>query len=162
MYRHNKYNVISGFTLIELISVIVILGILAATALPKFINVSTEARVNSVNYLASAIKTAAYQWHGICQMKRAECNVANGWPNTLSYQGYTIQFANDFPEAGDNIASNQIDALVDHHGFTVSLEGSTRTRFSLDDAPDSTNCAVTYNQAASVGQPQITSITTGC
>jgi prepilin-type N-terminal cleavage/methylation domain-containing protein len=47
-----------GFTLIELVMVIVILGILAATAIPRFVNLSTEARSAAVSGLAGSISSA--------------------------------------------------------------------------------------------------------
>lgn len=47
-----------GFTLIELIIVIVILGVLAVTAAPRFINISSDAKISKIESIRSSMQTA--------------------------------------------------------------------------------------------------------
>jgi MSHA pilin protein MshA len=47
-----------GFTLIELVLVIVVLGILAAFAVPQFVDISSNARTSSVTAMSGAVRSA--------------------------------------------------------------------------------------------------------
>lgn len=58
-----KTAVPKGFTLVELIIVMVVLGILAAIAASRFIDISTDARVANIRALASALRTGSELVH---------------------------------------------------------------------------------------------------
>ncbi|MES2674082.1 MAG: type II secretion system protein [Pseudomonadota bacterium] len=146
-----KINKTSGFTLIELIAVIVILGILAATAIPKFVNLTSDARKAKLEGAVGSILSSSAMIHGKFLIDSTALT-------TTVEGGLVVTFANGYANAASMAALS---------GLTTPEYVLTTTATSLTVSPSGAttpaNCAVVYTQPAAMGDaPTITVTTIGC
>jgi len=141
-----------GFTLIELIVVILVLGILAAIAAPKFVNLTGQARIAALNGLRAAVSSASTLANAL--------SVAQG--NTpgqpVSIEGVNVLMTNGYPSQ----ASGGIDAAIRFDAAAFQTAGTMN--FQVKTATTPAQCQFSYTAAASTTQPPTiaAATTTGC
>ena len=138
-----------GFTLIELIVVILILGILAAIAAPRFVDLTGQARIAAMNGLRAAVQSAATLANAL---QVAQGLTAN---QSVTIEGATVAMTNGYPSA----SGGGIDAAVRFDTATFSTTGTMTFQMKA-----LTTCNFTYAAAAFTTQPPAigTVATGGC
>lgn len=118
----------SGFTLIELVVVITILGILAAFAVPRFASLEVQARTAARDALAGSVRSGAALSHALW--------LATGQVSPVTMEGKSIVMVNGYPDL-----ATIGDTIGDLAGFTYAAGTFTKTGGAA-------TCTVTYAEAA--------------
>ncbi len=136
-----------GFTLIELVVVITILGILAAFAFPRFASLEVEARAATIDGLAGSIRAGSALAHSMDLVGA-----------TVIMEGNTILMVNGYPSGA---TTGIDDTLTDLTGFTTAFAAGPPTVTTFErDGGNAGTCTVVYTATAVAGTPPTIAVDT--
>jgi MSHA pilin protein MshA len=140
-----------GFTLIELVVVITILGILAAFAIPRFAALDSAARVSATSALVGSIRSASSLAHAMYLTS------GNSATTPVIMEGASVTMVNGYPDLAGIVL-----ALQDTSGFT-QVSATPLLSFQKTGAGTVATCEANYTLSSGAGiAPVIAGITTGC
>jgi MSHA pilin protein MshA len=149
-----------GFTLIELVIVIVILGILSAVAAPKFINLNSDARIAKLESLEGTMRSASSLVNLKAKIElKTDCSI----DPTIDVGNETITLRCGYPCPHPNGIAKAVDiddSFTWIGGNCGGQLGAIEVR--INDALDPGNCKIRYASARQTRPPSFTPTTTGC
>jgi MSHA pilin protein MshA len=157
-----------AFTLIELVMVIAIVGILAAVALPRFIDAQRDARLAKAQALFGAMRSASALAHARCVLdlsgtsSSASCTSTGG---TVDMEGVAVAMLNQYPARNALAAGSGIVAaagIVPQADGVLVSTGTNPTTIDIVGAATVGGCRITYTEAAPNLAPAITLTSTDC
>ncbi len=166
-------KVVKGFTLIELIVVIVVLGLLAAIAAPQLFNFKSSARISVIESIAGSMKTTANLIRSKAVISGLSTTTANpgnqaDYIVTTNIGSAEVDWRNLCPESRAELADQL--TMIDYIDLTESgeLTSQLNNRYTLVgydipgfSVPTNSGCYVIYD---SFGNPNctVTAVTVDC
>lgn len=172
-----------GVTLLELLVVMLVVGILAAVLLPKFLGLTKDARIAKVSSLAASVADAMNMLHTKADLQGAlYANVANRssgtvwvnigggaqvriwneWPDRW-WDGIGVTLAGASPPTGGYLSTQPYpyNGFI-FYGYGNSILPGGLAGWALSGAPNPGQCSVTYDNNGNGALPRVGVTTAGC